>query len=73
MMSVNPSHLAEAYLQVARADHYLVGVVPGYTLDELDAAEQILISIENASRIADPAIGLALDLIEYDRKRVMHR
>lgn len=67
-MAINPQHLADAYIHVAEANHYLVCVNPTYTADDLDAAEQILISRDNAADNKDAAIMLALDLLEHDRK-----
>ncbi len=66
----DPEHIAEAYLHVATVNHYLVVVSPAYTADELDAAEQILISKDNAADNADPTIVLALDLLQHDRKGI---
>jgi hypothetical protein len=63
--------LAEAYLLVARCNHYMVGIQGYFTADELDEAEQILIEQERwaitGSRQAKE-LGLALDLMG-DRSR----
>jgi hypothetical protein len=67
-MSTNPAHLADAYIAVAVVDHYLVGVVRGCTLDELAAAEQLLISMDNAVNNGSRVISRALDLMETDRR-----
>lgn len=43
--------IADAFLIISRTNHYMVGFIDAsVTLDELDAAEQILISIENETR-----------------------
>jgi hypothetical protein len=67
-MNINPEDLAEAYIHVARVNHYLVCVASGYTHDELDAAEQLLITRDNAANNNDAVLNLALDLLEHDRK-----
>lgn len=65
-------HLAHAYLDVARTNHYMVGVVFDHTDDLLDDAEQILIGMESLH--ADPPqLQLALDLIEHERARRLRR
>ena len=69
-MTINPEHLAEAYIKVAQADHYLVCVAPECTEDDLDAAEQILISRDNAADNKDPVLNLALDILEDNRKEL---
>ena len=67
--------LAVAYEAIARVNHYMVGVVDKQvTVDELDAAEQLLISRQNAlrpnQRAAYKRLDLALDLLAYWRERV---
>lgn len=68
-----PTQLAAAYLAVARVNHYMVGIVEPVTDDELDAAEQILITEENkpatARKASTYAIGLALDLVQDEQAR----
>ena len=50
-IQTRPEQIAEAFLLISRTNHYMVGFVEtNVTLDELDEAEQILISIENESR-----------------------
>ncbi len=70
--------LAEAYLKIAQADHYMVGLVEVVTDDELEDARQILISgvcdLEYADIAGETAelraqYDLALDLIENEQKR----
>ena len=67
--------LADAYVRVAQVNHYLVGVMlpPGFTLDDLDATEQVLISRDNAADNKSPVLNLALDLIEQDRFQMLVR
>lgn len=54
--------LALAYRKIAGANHYMVGLVYQPTLDEMNAAEQILIGAENGN----PIISRALDLLQQD-------
>lgn len=63
--AVRAQHLADAFVHVARANHYMVGVVDAYTSDELDAAEQLLISVENAPHGEHAHVELALDIVEH--------
>lgn len=43
--------IAEAFLLISKTNHYMVGFVDAnVTLGELDAAEQILITVENETR-----------------------
>lgn len=63
--------LADAYEAVAKVDHYMVGIVESFTDAELDAAEQILITRQNAGKQSGARyrrLDLALNLIESDRK-----
>lgn len=65
-----PEQIADAYEAVARVNHYMVGIVEIVTEDEVDAAEQILISRQNAGLQKGARykrLGLALDLLEGDR------
>ena len=64
--------LADAYIKLARADHYMIGIIETVTADERDAAEQILITQQNS--VANDTqvwaqLELALDVLENDRKR----
>ena len=75
MTLVSAEHLADAYEAVAKVNHYLVGVVGRDALEwgDFEAAEQILIARENASvggSRAEKRIGLALDILAYDRRRL---
>jgi hypothetical protein len=68
-----PEQLAEALRAVARANHYMVGIVETVTRDELDAAEQILIAQQNALGAPSDApaiqeLELALDMVEAMRR-----
>ncbi len=63
--------LADAFLLVARANHYMVGIVEAYTVEEILDAEQIIITWSNDADNEDKSIELALDLIE-DTKRGLH-
>jgi DNA-binding XRE family transcriptional regulator len=63
------SHFVDAIISVATVNHYMVGIVEFITDDELDAAEQELIKIENTR--PTPTIALALDLIEAERNARM--
>ncbi len=60
--------LAEAMLAIAKANHYMVGLVETVTDEELIEAEQILIRHQNSLIIRHGAVfqryELALDLIE---------
>lgn len=67
-MWIDPKDLADAYVKVAQADHYLV-CVANCSLDDLDAAEQILIGRSNVTD--DPVLELALDILEDNRKELM--
>ncbi len=72
-----PEQLADAYFVIALVNHYMVGIVDStVTDDERDAAEQILISRQNAlPQIGDPnrQYSLALDLLENDRRTARAR
>lgn len=79
----NAEDLADAYEAVAQANHYLVGILArdNITADDYDAAEQVLITRENneTARVGTKwsrrkwRIGLALDVLAYDRKRIFDR
>lgn len=62
----DPSHIADEYVAVAKANNYLVDVKGGHSLEELEAAEQLLITRDNAANNGDETLNLALDLIERD-------
>lgn len=62
------AHLAEAFTHVARVNHYMVGVTADHTDVELCAAQQLLITEQNALPLEAVArhavLDLALDLME---------
>lgn len=60
--------LADAYIRVAKINKYLIIVAPTYGVEDLDEAEQILITLSNARNNNDKTIELALDLLDHDRK-----
>lgn len=71
--------IADAYEAVAQANHYLVGVLArdGISNEEYGAAEQVLINRLNKESdrtgrktIRWRRLNLALDTLEYDRKRM---
>lgn len=58
-------HIAEAFLLISKANHYLVGftgLTPTY--DELQGAKETLITISNAFGGTNEVAERALDLIE---------
>ncbi len=63
--------LADAYTKLAHVNHYMLGIVEAVTSDERDAAEQVLITRQNACA-EDSAkwavLNLALDILELGRK-----
>ncbi len=63
-------HLAVAFFKVAQANHYMVGIVIAYTVEEILDAEQILITQSNAANNTDEVIELALDLIENAKREL---
>lgn len=60
--------LADAFLAVAHADHYMIGITFQYDDQTLLQAEQILIDRSNAVDNADQTIELALDLVEHEKR-----
>lgn len=59
--------LAHAMLQIAKVNHYMVGLVDRVSADEVAAAQQILITGQNALRSVGALhrrYELALDLLE---------
>lgn len=70
MNIVTIKQLAFAYEAVAKLNHHMVGVVALHTDDELDAAEQLLITKQNAGPQKGAkynTLERALDLIESAR------
>lgn len=71
METLTAAQLADAYVAVAHANHYMVGIVATVTTTDRDAAEQILISRQNAENRGNEnyrRLVLALDLLEQDRR-----
>jgi hypothetical protein len=64
-----PEQLADAYVALAVANHYMLEVTHMVTQDEYDAAEQILIRRDNDANNADANLNVALDLLEADKKQ----
>lgn len=67
---VRANQLADAFHEVGKVNHYMVGVVGGFSDEELEAAEQILIDRQNAGPQkgkAFAALERALDEIESAR------
>lgn len=60
--------IADAFIRIARANHYLVGFNGGATLEELEQAKQVLIVWANSADEDNPDMKLALDLIEQEIK-----
>lgn len=70
MNRIQIRQLADAFEAVARANHYMVGIIELLERDDLDAAEQILItrqSVAKAGGAAQRRLSLALDLIGLHR------
>lgn len=64
--------LAEAVYKVAKANHYMVGIVEPVTQDEIDGARELLIDKQNALHPANARYAvcdLALDILD---RPVMH-
>lgn len=64
---VRAQQLAEAFVLVARANHYMVGIVAAYSGDELDAAERRLITQENAEPNLRHVTS-ALDIVQQAKR-----
>jgi hypothetical protein len=63
-----PEQLADAYVALAIANHYMLTVTQTVSLEEYEEAEQILIRRDNDANNADANLNAALDLLERDRK-----
>lgn len=66
--------LADALILVAKADHYMVGIVDPnqYSIDDWDGAFDILVTAQNRETEGSEdwaSIDLALDLCENYRKK----
>lgn len=62
--------IADAYEAIARANHYMVGLIEAVTFDETETARQILIRRQNALSNNKTrryrVLNLALDLVEQE-------
>jgi len=66
-MNIRMCHLADAFLAVARVNHYMVGIIESCSAEELEGAKQILIARQNAgpqSGMVFREFDLALDLLD---------
>lgn len=69
---VKVQQLADAFHEVGKVNHYMVGVTFGFSDEELEAAEQVLIERQNAGPQkgkAFQALERALDEIESARTK----
>lgn len=66
-MAERYEQLADAFVAVATANHYMVGITDIYTPEELDDAEQVLINRSNDANNSNDVLELALDLVEHAR------
>ena len=74
-MATRTEQLADAYLTVARVNHYMVGITETVTDDELSGAEQLLITRQNATAgrgKAYRAADRALDLLQQEQRKRLH-
>jgi len=74
MSQILINQLADAFEAVARVDHYMVGIVYEYDSDQLDAAEQVLITRQNCCAPLGERHAIferALDLLESLRAERM--
>ena len=65
--------LADAFTEIARTNHYMIGLTETITISELEEAEQLLITRQNnvgSSTTMWLIFDLALDLIERKRKEI---
>jgi hypothetical protein len=63
-------HIADAFIIIAKADHYMVKFASVATSEELEKAKGYLIVKSNAVGNRDELIEKALDLIENEIKGV---
>lgn len=64
--------LADAYEAIAKVNHYMVGIVAPVTDEEVDKAEQLLITRQNDTPERSRkyrVLNLALDLIQAEQRR----
>lgn len=67
---IRANQIADAFHEVGKANHYMVGVTIEFNREELEAAEQILIDRQNAGPQKGKsfqALEHALDAIEHER------
>lgn len=68
LFQTRSEQLADAMLAIAKADHYMIGLVETVTWEEAVEAEQVLIKAQNAMVVTDShehkRYDLAIDLIE---------
>lgn len=72
-MATRTEQLADALIKVATANHYMVGIVEPFTDEELDGAEQLIITQDNATEPDNAITSLALDIIEHERQDRLSR
>lgn len=69
---ITVANLADAYFEVAKINHYMVGIVGTYTYDEYHDASQVLINRQNDPKNSTKfnQLELALNVLEMDCQRV---
>lgn len=65
---VKVQQLADAFHEVGKLNHYMVGVTCGFDREELEAAEQVLIDRQNAG----PQKGKAFQALERALEEIEH-
>lgn len=65
---VKVQQLADAFHEVGKINHYMVGVTAGFSPEELEAAEQVLIDRQNAG----PQKGKAFQALERALDEIKH-
>jgi hypothetical protein len=65
---VKVQQLADAFHEVGKINHYMVGVTCGFDREELEAAEQVLIDRQNAG----PQKGKAFQALERALEEIEH-
>lgn len=77
-MAQRHEDLADAYLKVAEANHYMVGIVGDISRDDRERAHALLVDRENEALDDDNGpdqriAKLALDLLEHDMQQATTR
>ena len=72
MSKIQRRHIADAFLRVSHADHYMVGFIGKVTMEELSGAQAILINCSNEFNNTNETIERALDLIDSKMKEMMY-